>query len=62
MGASLEKQAPYRTCQCEGPPGQKRGFDREASEALTLEQVITHGGGAKFKFHNAYKLEFWAKA
>lgn len=44
------------------PPGQKRGFDEEAPGPLTLEQVITHTGGARFEFYNAYELEFLAKA
>lgn len=61
MGSGLEKQALYGVGQCKGP-GQKRGFDGEAPGPLTLEQVITHTGGARFEFHNAYKLEFLAKA
>lgn len=45
-----------------GAPRAESGLDGEASGALALQPVITHRGGAEFKFHNAYKLEFLAKA
>lgn len=64
MGSTLEKQAPCRACLVRAPRAES-SFDGEASGALApaaLQPVVMHRGGAKFKFHNAYKLEFLAKA
>lgn len=61
MGSSLEKQAPCRACHCGGPQGRER-LGWGGLWGSRPAAVITHRGGAKFKFHNAYKLEFLAKA